>query len=149
MCLFYASKLGYSYHWRVESSVSLVFMASGCGFTLGGPPGLPSRLWAKPDVASLAHNGGPNHGGSRSHGVSENFSHVATVTLLTRIAVSYLSLVGCQLGLAQCSGPPHSHSTRVALPLWSGLPSWKVQGTSIPLSESGLRPLWGQQRWGT
>ena len=62
--------------------------------------------------------------------------------------MSYPSLVGFQLGLAQFSGPLHSHATRVALPLWSGLPSWEVQGPSIPLSESGLRPLWGQDSVG-
>ena len=62
MYLFHASKLGHSYHWREEPCVSLVFMASGCGFTLGGPLGLPSTLWAKPDVVSLAHNGGPPQG---------------------------------------------------------------------------------------
>ena len=62
--------------------------------------------------------------------------------------MSYPSLVGFQLGLAQFSGPPHSHSTRAALPLWSGLPSWEVQGPSIPFSESGPRPLWGQKPMG-
>ena len=120
--LFHASKLGHSYHWREEPCVSLVFMASGCGFTLGGPLGLPSTLWAKPDFVSLAHNGGPPQGEfTIPRGWCKLFARGYSNTA-TRIAVSPKSgWVPTGAGPVLWATPQSQHEGGIAPMEWPSL----------------------------